>query len=64
MENVSEIFEMNQTTVVLDPQVNIENVTTLEMVTFSTLFIIVGTIGILGNCLVMYIVLRLENYYN
>ena len=64
MENVSEFFEMNQTTVVLDPQVNIENVTTLEMVTFSTLFIIVGTIGIIGNCLVMYIVLRLENFYD
>ena len=34
----------------------LENVTTEEIVTFSAMFMVIGTIGITGNVLVIYIV--------
>ena len=53
MENIT---DTNESSIMLVPPVTVENVTSLEMVSFSALFFIIGTIGILGNCLVIYIV--------
>ena len=61
MENISDAIEANQSGILIIPPVSIENVTTLEMVSFSALFFIIGTIGVLGNSLVVYIVFSDSN---
>ena len=61
MENISELSDMNQSDIVIVPPVTIENVTSLEMISFSALFFIIGVVGILGNCIVVYIVFSDSN---